>query len=197
MRTVRHPITMFVVTVLAVIGIGVGVVAATTNQKVYGPPWGRFRVAFPGQVYVAQAHRKVLVPSGLPLDVTSFSYSNQPHPGWVAYAPLSGTFEPSVLQLVSVVARVPLTGNGSLQQIVRSIKTVFFRAGVSESVQDTNGLSITTIGPQCEGTLCTGAEVVSNGRVLWDVLAISEMEAVSKGPASTVEGFMASFQPIG
>ena len=32
MRTVRHPITMFIVGVLVVIGIGVGVVAATGNS---------------------------------------------------------------------------------------------------------------------------------------------------------------------
>jgi len=46
-RTIRHPITMFVTAILVVIGIGVGVVAATTSQKVYGPSWGRFSVAFP------------------------------------------------------------------------------------------------------------------------------------------------------
>jgi len=37
MRTVRHPIAMFVVAVLLIIAIGVSVVAATTNPKVYGP----------------------------------------------------------------------------------------------------------------------------------------------------------------
>ncbi len=46
----RHPIATFVVTVLAVIGIGVGVVAATTTEPVYGPPGARFTVTFPGRV---------------------------------------------------------------------------------------------------------------------------------------------------
>ena len=46
MRKFRHPIAVFVVAVLAVVGIGVGVVAATTSQRVYGPSWGRFTVAF-------------------------------------------------------------------------------------------------------------------------------------------------------
>jgi hypothetical protein len=33
-HAVRHPIAVFVVAVLVVIGIGVGLVAATTHQKV-------------------------------------------------------------------------------------------------------------------------------------------------------------------
>ena len=56
MRTIRHPITMFVTAILVVIGIGVGVVAATTSQKVYGPSWGRFSVAFPGRVNQYPGH---------------------------------------------------------------------------------------------------------------------------------------------
>ena len=56
MRTVQHPIAMFVIVVLVVIAIGAGVVAVTTNQKVYGPSWGRFTVAFPGRVYQYRGH---------------------------------------------------------------------------------------------------------------------------------------------
>jgi hypothetical protein len=52
MQTLRYPIVMFVITALAVIGIGVGIVAATTNQNVYGPSWGRFTASFPGHVDV-------------------------------------------------------------------------------------------------------------------------------------------------
>jgi hypothetical protein len=194
MHRVRHPITMFVLAVLAVIGIGVGVIAATTTQKVYGPTWGQFTAAFDGPVYVTQVNRKASVSSGLPSDVNSFLYSNQPHSGWVAYAPLS--FDPSFLQSVSVGAASPLPGNESLRQTVRSV-IEYFRAGVPESVRETSGFSITTIGPQCEGTLCMGAEVVLYGRVLWKVLAMSGAGAISKDPASYVESFIASFQPIG
>jgi hypothetical protein len=196
MRTVRHPITMFVVAVLVVIGIGVGVVAATTNQRMYGPSWGRFTAAFDGPVYVTQVYRKASVSSGLPSDVNSFLYSNQPHSGWVAYAPLSGTFGPSFLQSVSVGAASPLAGSRALRQTVRSV-IEFSRAGVPESVRETSGFSITTIGPQCEGTLCMGAEVVLYGRVFWKVLAMSGAGAISKDPASYAESFIASFQPIG
>jgi hypothetical protein len=51
MHKVRHPVALFIVTVLAVIGIGIGVVAATQTSKVYGPPGARFTVTFPGRVY--------------------------------------------------------------------------------------------------------------------------------------------------
>lgn len=51
MRELKHPIALFLIAVLVVIGIGVGVVAATTHEKIYGPPWGRFTVAFPGRVF--------------------------------------------------------------------------------------------------------------------------------------------------
>jgi hypothetical protein len=37
MRTVRHPITMFIMAVLAVIGIGVGVLAGTGNAALSHP----------------------------------------------------------------------------------------------------------------------------------------------------------------
>ena len=43
-------------TVLVVIAIGVGVLAATTNPRVYGPSWGRFTAAFGGRVYVYLQH---------------------------------------------------------------------------------------------------------------------------------------------
>ena len=62
MRTIRHPIVAFVVAVLAVIGIGVGLVAATTNPKVYGPPSGRFTAAFPGRVYESRQQTGLLLP---------------------------------------------------------------------------------------------------------------------------------------
>jgi hypothetical protein len=67
---------------LTVIAIGVGVVAVTTHQTVYGPPWGRLSAAFTGHVYQTQEHSKVKVSGGLTRTLTSFSYSNRPHSGW-------------------------------------------------------------------------------------------------------------------
>jgi hypothetical protein len=50
MRTVRHPVTMFIVTVLAVIGIGVSLVNGLPNLQLvraYGSQPLRFEAAFP------------------------------------------------------------------------------------------------------------------------------------------------------
>jgi hypothetical protein len=60
-RTVHHPIAVFIVAVLAVIGIGVGVLAASGGagfvmapnltegpSRTYGPPGLQFLAAFPG-----------------------------------------------------------------------------------------------------------------------------------------------------
>jgi hypothetical protein len=66
-----------------------------------------------------------------------------------------------------------------------------FRPGVTEDEQSTNGLSLATIGPQCSDGKCNGAEVVSNGRVVWNV------EEFWEGPVSAAEGFLASFESIG
>jgi hypothetical protein len=64
MRKLRHPIATFVVTVLMVIGVGVGVVVTTTGQRVYGPSWGRFTVAF-RESSIASVDEAGFVPSFL------------------------------------------------------------------------------------------------------------------------------------
>src|ERR1039458_2592590 len=113
-RPVRYPITMFVITVLTVIGIGVGIVAATTSQTVYGPSWGQFTASFPGHVYGTKEHAKIRfsgTPNASPISVTvtSFSYSNQPHFGWYAYAPgTGGDFSAYDQYSVSVSNRLPM-----------------------------------------------------------------------------------------
>jgi hypothetical protein len=79
MRTLRHPIAMFMITVLIAIGIGVSVVAVTQTSKVYGPSWGQFTASFSGKVYVQ--------PSAYQAGhTTSVIYANQPWSGWVAYS---------------------------------------------------------------------------------------------------------------
>ena len=197
-RKVRHPITGFVIAVLVVIGVSVGVVASTTNQKVYGPPGGRFTVAFPGRVYASQGLRSVSIGGDLcgsmPLrssvtqivpPFSTFSYSNWQPVGWVAYAPLIGEVSPSDLRAVSVSVGV------SARMVARGEKCAFFKTGVFEHDQHSNGIAITTIGPQCTKVQCRAAEVVSDGRVVWGLLAVSD------GSMSAVEGFLASFGPIG
>jgi hypothetical protein len=185
-RTVRHPIALFVIVVLVVIGIGVGVVAATTNQRVFGPSWGSFTAAFTGHVYQTQERSKVRVSGGLTLTVTSFSYSNQPHFGWYAYAPGSGGVFAAYDQYSVSVAE-----GMSMRLVVEGDRKNFFRPGVTEGEQVTSGVSVATIGPQCADGECNAAKVVSSGRVVWNV------EAFWDGPVSTVKGFLASFEPLG
>lgn len=187
MRAVRHPITMFLMAILVVIGIGVGVLAATTSQKVYGPSWGRFTAAFTGHVYETQEHSTVRVSGGLTRTLTSFSYANQPHSGWFAYSPQGtpGVYGAYDRYSVSVAEGMPM------RQLASGDKKAFFGRGVTEDEQGANGLSIATIGPQCSDGECNAAEVVSNGRVVWNV------EAFWEGPRSTVASFLASFEPIG
>jgi hypothetical protein len=193
MRTVRHPITMFVVVVLALIATGVGLLAATTNQRVYGPSWGRFTASFSGRVFRYLPHtsetirtgsRSTALESTVTLRFSDFSYSTQRDFGWVAYAPLSGDVAPSDGQTVSVAK------GDAMRQVVGEVRKLFSGPAVRDNEERSNGYSVTTIGPQCAEGQCTVAEVVSNGQVLWDLFA------TSKGPASTVESFIASFQPI-
>jgi hypothetical protein len=195
MRKLKHPIAMFVVAVLVVIGVGVGVVAATTNQRIYGPSWGRFSVAFTGHVYEYRGHTSVTGgpsgPSAFPSTLTlefPFEYSTASSPAifcGVGVACYPNELDASVLH-VSGEPR-----NVAVQQMGSALVKTDFGAGVPEVRQNANGLSVDTIGPQRTNDQCRGAEVVSNGRALWYLLAFS------KGPASTVEDFLASFQPIG
>ena len=197
-RKLHHPIATFVVTVLAIIAIGVGIVAATTNQKLYGPSWGRFSVAFSGRVYESQRLRSMTIGGDLcgsmPLrssstqvvpPLSAFSYSNEQPVGWVSYVPLTGEISPSNRRAVSVSVGV------SARVVVRGEKCAFFKTGVIEHDQHANGLAITTVGPQCTSGQCRAAKVVSDGRVVWRLLAFSN------GSPSTVERFLDSFQPIG
>lgn len=198
MRKLRHPITVFMMGVLVVIAIGVGVVVATTNQKVYGPFWGRFTVAFSGRLDVALSGPVTSASSNDPMRYTStFYYANQPFNGWVAYAPLSNSLAqtsivPPGLRAVVVteVAR-DVPGSSSAKRLVADPPGGYLSVpGVSKDERVVNGLRVITLGPVCRDAHCDGELIVSNGRVAWDVLA-------SNGSASNVESFLDSFQPIG
>ena len=199
MHKLQHPIAMFVLAVLAVIGIGVVVVAATTGQLVYGPSWGRFSAAFAGRVFEHRGYGMVSVP-GAPQDLTPFSssvilrlpvfaYSTASTP-WIAYA--TGSYlSPNELD-VGVEGVIPAKlADVVVRQTVSPMARVLFGPRVTEDEQAANGFSVITIGPQCSNGQCRAAQVISNGRVLWWLLAISA------GPASTVERFLDSFRPLG
>ena len=189
MRTVRHPIALLVVAVLAVVAIGVGVVAATTNQKVYGPSWGRFTASFAGHVYQHQGHTSMAflgsssgsIPfeNTLTLTFPDASYSNVPQGRWIGDVPHAA-------ETVSVFKGLPMG------PVVASLKKGFPGAGVTQVEKDANGLSVVTLGPRCAIGLCMDVDVVSNGQVLWTVAADSSAPA-----SAPVEAFLASFEPIG
>jgi hypothetical protein len=180
LRTVRHPITTFIIGVLAVIGIGVGVVAATSNQKVYGPPWGRFTATFPGRVSEHRIGPEVWATGYAP----SSGHSSF---AWVAYAPPS---LPSTLFSVTALDS-PLGSNYALSLEESFVSAGWFHKGVAEAERHANGIDITTLGPQCIRGSCRAVELVSNGRVGW------ELRAISPRSEDPVEDFIASFGPIG
>ena len=196
MRKLRHPIATFVVMVLAVITIGVGIVAATTNQTVYGPSWGRFTAAFPGRVDVVHSGPVATAADNDPARYLTVNYyANQPFNGWVGYAPLSTAILPPDLRAVSVSTIAgdgPGPGRVSAMRLVADPSGGYLSApGVSEDERVADGLKVITLGPVCDYGQCDGELVVSNGRVAWDVLA------ASNGSVSAVESFLDSFQPIG
>jgi hypothetical protein len=185
MSNLKHPI----VTVLVVIAIGVGIVAATQISKVYGPAWAKFSVAFSGPV--------CSLPLPIPRGSAEYSEkspiyfeasSNLPHKcaiDWPGYAPLAVI---SSMDSVDVYSHVTAT---VMRGYVRLERLLLFNGRAREHVDQANGFVVTTLGPECMSGSCRVTEYVSNGQVLWTVTAISP------GSVSTVESFLASFQPIG
>ena len=182
-RPVRYPITMFVVAVLVVIAIGVGVMAGTQTSKVFGPSWGQFTAAFSGKLYVQPSTYQ----AG---HTTSFIYANQPWSGWVAYAPV-GIAAPPGLRAVIVTEGSPpaIQSASALRRLVDGEQRLFGPGHTH--VAQANGFTVVTVGPRCASGPCQAQMIVSNGRVVWDVLVFSN------GPASTVESFLNSFAALG
>lgn len=193
-QTLKHPITVFIIAVLAVVAIGVGVMAGTQTSKVYGPSWGRFTASFPGRMRVIYSPPVPSASFGDPLRyTTTFDYANQRFNGWVAYAPLTGVILPADLRAV-VVTEVTrhVYGSGlAMRQIAHPTGGYLSGARAREDKTVVNGLTVVDFAPRCGYGQCQAEIVVSNGRVLWDVLA------ASNGPATTVGAFLASFAPIG
>ena len=175
MHKLKHPIATFVVTVLIVIAIGVGIVAATTSQTVYGPSWGRFTAAFSGLAH----EERLPVAEAL---TNAYYYSFGGSGGWTSQVPFGDGVS------AHHIAKVHLS------QYVR--ETVFdlesaFPMRPTESTEHINGFQLTRLGPLCKGTNCQEDLFVLRSGTCWDVWAAS---AVGLGP---VENFLASFQPIG
>ena len=189
MRKLSHAVATFVVTVLAIIGVGVGVVAAVQAPTVYGPSWGRFSAAFSGRVYQQRGQMSAsygplggagvssAFQSTLTLMFGDLSYSNL-RGGWVAYVPPAA-------ETVLVAKGVPM------RLAVVYAKRGFVGGRVAEVEQDANGFSVFTFGPKRLYGGWYDTRVESNGQEVWIV------EASSTSSKSAAEAFIASFQPIG
>lgn len=178
LRTVRHPITLFVIVVLVVIAIGVGVVAVTQTSRVYGPSWGRFSTAFPGPVYEESFRPPVPQPA--------MEYYSEG--GWhSARSRLPGF---SIAESVSAEdVRVHESAQGLREMFID------LKGGIpelpTEHTQQVNGFLLTRLGPYCQGHFCQEVLIVLHNRTSW---ILSAGSLVGLGP---VEAFMDSFQPIG
>ncbi len=174
----RHPIATFIMAVLVVIGIGVGVVAATTNQKVYGPFWGRFTVAFPGPVYEESFRPPVPQPAMEYYSLGGWHSARSRLPGF------------SIAEAVSAE-------HVRLRVSAQDFRNVFveLKDGIpvlpTKHTQQVNGFLLTRLGPQCQGHSCQEVLVVSHNGTSW---ILSTLSLVGLGP---MEAFMDSFQPIG
>jgi hypothetical protein len=178
MRTLRHPIAVFVVIVLMIIAIGVGVVAATTSQNVYGPSWGRFSASFPGRVYEE--------PFRLPVPQPAMHYYSLG--GWHSARSRFPGF--SIAEAVSAEhVKVPVSAQ-DLRELFLELKGGF-AVPPTEHTQQVNGFRFTRLGPQCQEHLCQEVLIVVHNRTSW---VLSAWSLVGLGP---VESFLDSFQPIG
>ena len=182
MHKLRHPIALFIITVQIAIGVGVGVVAVTQTSKAYGPSWGQFTASFSGKVYVQPATHQ-------PGHTTSFIYANQPWSGWVAYSPLGIAAPPGLRAVIVTEGSPPTIQSASALRRLADGERRLFGPG-QPHISQANGFTVVTIGPRCAGGPCQAQMIVSNGRVVWDMLVFS-----NESP-STVESFLASFQAI-
>jgi hypothetical protein len=169
---------MFIVGVLAFIAIGVGVVAVTTNQKVYGPPGARFTVTFPGRVY------EPLIRLHGP-DADMDYVSNGPYTG-----------RPSNESNIEDSVDAEFISNGvspyDLRELVLKARSVDFPFAPRESTEQVNGFLLTRLGPLCDDFFCEEVLIVMHNRAIWVL-------------SSTAGGkdlfawryFLDSFEPIG
>ena len=181
--------------VLAVIGIGIAIIAATSNPIVYGPPGEHFTVAFGGPVHTYRSDPTLVVNGNqlLTLHQSSVMYSTQRmNVGWTGYAPLH-------VQVPRRNAWVWVIGNGSAQLFRAELKAIAPTTG-SRAQLVTTGSSTSrqaVLGRSCYRVIeqlpreCAVAEVVTNDHSTWIVVA------TSTGSMTAAKRFVASFQALG
>src|ERR1035437_4105331 len=144
------------VTVLVAIAIGVGVTAATTSERVYGPPGARFTVAFPSRVQ----EQSLKLPA---LDAGMDYYSDGPYTG-----------RPPNESSISNGVSAQYISNGVSSHGLRALVLRFngglgfpFWRLLKETTEQINGFLLTRLGPLCEETLCIEVLIVVHNRALW------------------------------
>ena len=184
MRTVRHPITMFIIGMLVVIGVGVGVVAATTNQTVYGPSWGRFAAAFTvAPKGTITPERTQQLGDGGSLTTGASAYYVSPPRNW--------TF--GELHISVDVLPYEDTSLGLDRSEWRNLTG---SSGGTVSSTDLPGYSVFTLPPSCDLRLigrrvgCVMEELVTGKDATWQVTVYGQTTP------DGAERFLASFQPI-
>ncbi len=179
----HRPSAAFVVTILAVIAIGAGVVAARTSQTVQGPSWGHFSVGFSGRVHVTQMTWLGRFPV--------WQVKTNPS-GWLVL-PISNRPLRNV-EAVTIIGDVPFDPRGS------SLETVWAMFdGLSEppsadgpsGVQNVTGFAVLANPVFCVASHCRGTLMVSHGGVVWVA------QVVTRGTERQAQNFLDSFRPLG
>lgn len=162
-------------TVLVVIAIGVGIIAATEETAVYGPPGARFTMSFPGS-----PTSRVLCPSGIVPRC----------PSGIPKAILYMSASPAPVRLLAEVS-VFVDGSRAFPPIKRNWLTRHGPDGTAITYQVGSSVQGIRLPITCgEGSgLCNGSEAETDGRTTWVILVNGES-------SPTVQALLASFRPV-
>lgn len=166
---------MLTAAVLVVIGIGVGIVAATGNPPTYGPPGARFTAEFPAQPSVLRGCSVFPKCSSVGIREV-FLYEANP-----------------ALVEVWLGSRSALStvNNPSKWEHLLPYPWHLVRLHLGDGLTGFRGLLCGPAPPltgKVSGTFCTEAQIEGDSQAVW--------EARLSGPREAVNSFLASFYPL-
>lgn len=185
-RKLRHPLVAFFISVLTVIAIGVGAVAAVPAAKLYGPSWGRFTAVFPDRVQERPATSYL---GQIAVDYDSSTiYEGQNHllHGRTGTDDNVSVAQLSELSYKRVLREMALGLKGALPS-----ELPMPESQPPESAEHLDGFQFLRLGPLCRQSFCEELLIAVRDRTIWVLRAWS---FVGSG---AVESFVDSFQPIG